>query len=329
MKARIVFFAVLFVVAPTANAWFFFFIPPGAIEKLQGKKGHNCVAAEAKVGDEFRSVNGDVLTVKSVSGTSTRCQQPERPVLAEIEYASSPTFSAKAGIEVPDGYKMQPLTDIQRFNGGLLMAKQSSPDCGVFVTSVKSEAVSDLDTYTANLLVAQAKRVDDAKQSEIEHFSINGLESRRFEVDGKIKNLYGTRYTYVTTVLQGSTEVVMVNAWSPTSKYDKKKPELIHIAETIVGLSPPIADNSSVSGQLPSSSSASKSPEFSHLAPPNSATPQAAKANAASPADGGATLSSPTDTVSERLKRLNELYKSGLIEKNEYEAKKAEILRSL
>ena len=63
-------FSALAGASTNANAWFFFFFPlPGA-----RSSGDTCVTESAKPGDTFRSANGNVATVKSLSGTSYRCK---------------------------------------------------------------------------------------------------------------------------------------------------------------------------------------------------------------------------------------------------------------
>jgi len=308
--------------ATQANAGFFYFFFPssGTIERLEGKKGQNCVGPGAKVGDQLHSVNGDVLTIKSLSGTSARCKKPEEPILAEMEFTVSTSFSAKAGLYIPDGYISKPLTNIQQFNGGLLIAKNDSTDSGVFVTSVKREVVSDLDTYANNLRTNQTKSLDDAKQTTVEKLNVNGLEARRFETDGKVRNLFGTRYTYVSTILQGDHEVVMINAWTPTAKYPQRKPELLHFSESVTGLSSAQSDGAvseHVQGDLETNQA---SPEITSDTDKKTSTEADKSASEKSTESG---------TAADRLRRLNDLYKDGLIDKADFDAKKAEILKSL
>ena len=76
----------------------------------------------------------------------------------------------------------------------------------------------DLDTYASNLRAKRSKSLDDVKQSDIEHLKLNNMDARRFVTDGEIKNLFGTRYTTVSTLLQGDNEVVLVEAWTPNSR---------------------------------------------------------------------------------------------------------------
>jgi hypothetical protein len=226
-----------------ANAWFFFFIPGsvvGAIgDAITGSEGDTCVAETAKIGDTFRSPNGNVATIKSLSGTSSRCAKAELPIRALVEYSMSSSFSSKAGIDLPEGYAPKSLTNLQRFNGYLLLASHNATDSGVLVTSTKRDVISEMTTYVTNLRPLQVKALDDAQQSEIEQLTINGMKAWRYETAGKAKNLFGTRYTYQMTVLEGAKEVLAINAWTTSGNYDERKAELSKLAWSVSGVEVP------------------------------------------------------------------------------------------
>lgn len=69
------------------GCWFVFI--PGSLmaavsDGITGAEGNHCVSAGAKVGDKVKMPGGGVATVKSLSGTSVRCQQPELPIRAML-----------------------------------------------------------------------------------------------------------------------------------------------------------------------------------------------------------------------------------------------------
>lgn len=68
---------------------FFFLIPGGLIQKaadgITGAEGDHCVSSSAKVGDRIGMPYGGSGEVKSLSGTSVRCTDPQRPIRARIE----------------------------------------------------------------------------------------------------------------------------------------------------------------------------------------------------------------------------------------------------
>lgn len=71
-----------------AGCWFVF-IPGSLLQKasdgITGAEGDHCVAATAKVGDRMGLPNGGMGEIKSLSGTSVRCTDPNKPIRARIE----------------------------------------------------------------------------------------------------------------------------------------------------------------------------------------------------------------------------------------------------
>lgn len=70
---------------------FFVFIPGSLIQKVSdgitGAEGDHCVNSSAKVGDKLTAPDGRIGEVKTLSGTSTRCTDPNRPIRARIEFS--------------------------------------------------------------------------------------------------------------------------------------------------------------------------------------------------------------------------------------------------
>ena len=68
---------------------FFVFIPGSLIQKasdgITGAEGEHCVVRLAKVGDKVLMPGGTQGEIKSLSGESSRCRDPERPIRARIE----------------------------------------------------------------------------------------------------------------------------------------------------------------------------------------------------------------------------------------------------
>lgn len=68
---------------------FFFFVPGSLIQKasdgITGAEGDHCVSSSAKVGDRTSMPFGGSGEIKSLSGTSVRCTDPQRPIRARIE----------------------------------------------------------------------------------------------------------------------------------------------------------------------------------------------------------------------------------------------------
>jgi len=83
-RTGLIFVSALLLTLPLQGC-FFVFIPGSVItavsDTLTGAEGNHCVRASSGVGDSIL-LNGVVHTIKSLSGTSTRCTNPQIPIRA-------------------------------------------------------------------------------------------------------------------------------------------------------------------------------------------------------------------------------------------------------
>ena len=74
-------------IIPLSGCWFIF-IPGSAVgaisDGITGSKWEYCVGNSVKVGDQIKNASGTILTVKSLSGTSSRCKEADKPIRAEL-----------------------------------------------------------------------------------------------------------------------------------------------------------------------------------------------------------------------------------------------------
>jgi len=211
----------------------------GISDSLSGAEGEHCVGQDAKVGDIVRKQNGETGTIRSLSGISDRCPQPGRRIRSLID---SSTFTSKVGINLPKFWALKRLTTQQKIGGGVLRAKNESliGDTGVYVGAMKrDESVSDVMAVAAKLRSGQASMLEESQQSEIEQITVNGLRAWRYEIIGKSKGLFSGKVTYLSTILEGDKEIVVVNAWTPTNIFEAQKDELNQLAKNITGIYPP------------------------------------------------------------------------------------------
>lgn len=68
---------------------FFVFIPGSLLSKasdgITGAEGEHCVVRQAQVGDKVLKPGGGQGEIKSLSGESMRCKDPDKPIRARIE----------------------------------------------------------------------------------------------------------------------------------------------------------------------------------------------------------------------------------------------------
>jgi hypothetical protein len=242
-----------------ANAFWIIF-PTAPLDKLSdlitGSEGEHCVRETAKVGDSITSRAGQSATIVSLSGTSFRhCKNSQFPIRAKLEFNYA--FSSKAGIDIPDEFEQKTLTNDQRFDGYILFAENSRENFGVTVSARPREYVAD----TLELLYGLAKNMestlDGGTNGDPERTEIDGMPAWRIEVTGKRRGFFGQRYTYMYTAIEGDKEIVVINTYSLTDDYEKRKAGLRKISESVRGLKTTVAE----SGPQPAESQAEAATE--------------------------------------------------------------------
>jgi hypothetical protein len=342
--------AALALTSSNANAWFFFFIPGSVTSKigdvLSGAEGENCVAASAKIGDVITSPSGNTATIKSLSGTTSRCQNPNLPVRALLGFQYN--FSSKAGLEIPEGYEQRSLTDTLRFQGFILKAENPSKRTVFLVNTRKRDAKTDPKAIMHSISENMARMVDDPKMGSEEELTINGMKALRFEMTGKNKGIFGPTYTYLVTTLVGTNELLTINAYAPVDGYPNEKEGLAQLAAGVKGLLDPVDASTLAETPVPAVTAVDQLPGAAPVTPtapvvqaqtathaPISAAPLPAPAPV--PAQAIPIASAPatdtggnsTDLTVKKLRELDKLHKDGILNKSEYDDKKKELLKAL
>ena len=183
------------------------------------RKDQICVAESLNVGRSFKNPNGDLLTVKNLSGKSAMCKKPATPILAEVEFIASATWQSTLSIELPEGYKQLDLTEKERFDGTRLRAVNKSKDVYIYVQSWdRRRTVQLFDLYVDAEKRDWATRGVKTKQTDTEKLVIHGAKAQRWETEIPGSGFLAPSYTHVTTDLLGRSEVVYIDVMTLTRR---------------------------------------------------------------------------------------------------------------
>lgn len=329
----------------SACAWFFFFIPgsaPRAVaDAFTGAKGNICVKEGTQVGQILTSGNGNTAKVLSLSGTSSICQNPTLPIRAELEFTYN--FTSRAGIDLSDDFQPGTINDLERFNGWLLKAtSKNTQNHGIQISATTKKANLNIETVANSIEQASLKnaRLKDVASARTEKLTINGMPAVRFEISGTLSGIFGQRITYQYTILEGDNEIAVVNVYAPIAYMESNRQELQKVTERVSGLrsadaaSPPVVAppiQPAIPIQTPTAPSAlsiGDQPTDSTVLPvsPATTTPRNESVSVTTPSNS---LPSNTEISANKLRELNKLYKEGILNQQEYEAKKQEILKGM
>lgn len=201
------------------------------------RKDQICVAETLNVGQSFRNANGDLLTVKKLSGKSPMCKKPAIPILAEVEFSASATWQSTLTIELPEGYTQLDLTEKERFDGARLHAVNKAKDVGVYVQSWdRRKRVQLFDLYVDNDKRDWATRGVKTKQTDTEKLKIHGAPAQRWETEIPGSGFLAPSFTHLTTDLLGQSEVVYINVTTQTKRFPALREEIKKIGESLAGL---------------------------------------------------------------------------------------------
>ena len=140
----------------------------------------------------------------------------------------------------------------------------------------------------------QSKLLNDYRVVTLNESTINGLKSVTYEASGQIKSASGKNWTYMTAIIEGSTEIAVFEGWAETANIEQYRSTFAALPATIGGLTPVASPSTPLAVQPP--------PPLQPDAP---------------------------DFVAEKLRRLQQMLKEGLITPDDFEAKKREILKDL
>ncbi len=234
-----------------ARAFFFIFIPSSLTSKLgdaiTGAEGENCVASTLMVGDKLTLAAGNTAIVKSLSGNSSRCSDTRYPVRASLAFDI--TVSSNAALKLPEGYVVKSISDAERFDGTLVHAENYSKRSGVIVSAIPRTPLGNAGAIAQCVAASISSRTNDAESSPAAVTEVNGLRALRFEVEATNRGMYRSRYTHVVTVIEGATEIVVVDAYALTFRINEDRQDLQQIAFAISGVAPGVEYPSARSDQ--------------------------------------------------------------------------------
>jgi hypothetical protein len=241
------------------------------------------------------------MKVKSLSGTSSRCTDSSTPIRALLEPDDSPvlpqqqTQTTKAKMDFTDGWAQKDLTNNLKTGGTLLLVRNETLATTLSIFTTKRSAITNTVTYVKTRLNSQMSNLTDATQTEITEMVINGAKVWQAEVTGNLKSGPKSQFTFMLTFFEGSDEIVLVSAYSPSAAFPNAKSDVQRVLDTLTGIVP---------------------------------TPELVKYRSAPLLTDQAPLLS-TSEGSQKLTNLKSMLDKGLITQQDYDTKKAEILKAM
>jgi hypothetical protein len=188
-----------------------------------------------------REVFSECMTAKGYNVTPADGSAPTGPAIpspSEAAVADQATPSQVPGadqlsIALPTGFELKPTTDTLRNDGVVFYAINRTVDVGLMVIPVRHEGITDLRAFAATRKASQVDRLKDATSSEVILLEVGGHHAARYRATGTFGKV---KLTYVTTLIEGQQEIVLMNAWTGATNAIQQMPMLESLARTVSGI---------------------------------------------------------------------------------------------
>lgn len=337
--------------ASPAYAWFIFI--PGSVtgaisDAITGDSGEHCVSRGASVGDVITDVAGGRWRVESVSGESMRCTSADKPIRAKLIPAgvadrqphkplvsTTSLLPGKYEVTLSSDWRKQAIPSELRSKGVTGSYLHESGEWGLMYSSVSRVSYA-LNLWSfANYADSLPHQLVSAKQTKLEESKVGEHSIYSTEREGTLEQK--GRYRYLRTVFASGDDYVLLEQWTRAEAFDAYRLRMVQLAHSLAGLDADrVAGGQPIVGEraaevnrdraLNTRSSAvvrdvpvaSESTEKPAPLTTSFSVPRSVK-------DPGQVGLDPAT----RLSKLKELFDKGLITKEEYAAKRSEILSGL
>jgi hypothetical protein len=137
-------------------------------------------------------------------------------------------------LALPPGFEMKAVPDNLKSGGAIFFATNRTLDIGLSVIPVRREGITDLMAYSLTRKATHMDRLKDATSSEVTRLEVRGHNATRYSVTGTYSNV---KFTYVTTLIEGRDQIVIVNAWTGTTNAQQQMAVLEILADGVSGIS--------------------------------------------------------------------------------------------
>lgn len=179
---------------------------------------------------------GTPLALASHSDCVDRMQAAGYRAVNEGSVAPKPSAdAAKVDLKLPEGWERKSLTETMVSGGASVFAVNKASDTAVLLSVARREGVTDLMAYAMSRRANQESKLLNPQSTEITRLDMNGRLAFRFEVAGYSKG--GLKVTFLYTIIEGTEQLAVVNAWTKSIDYPQQKEALEGLALKLVGLS--------------------------------------------------------------------------------------------
>jgi len=171
--------------------------------------------------EKVSSIENAFLLLKPIAANSVGALMAKRFCIKKTETTVEKT-KAKTEIDLPEGWMQTQISDALRNSGIESVAVNRTIGAGLRYWTFSKNSVGTASGYSKIAQDAMISGLKEAKASEILETSINGNRAYSFEVTGIADG--GTKFTYLTSIIEGLNSIVRLDVFIPVGNYlDYKK----------------------------------------------------------------------------------------------------------
>lgn len=146
---------------------------------------------------------------------------------------STPTspFAGKFSLALPNGWEQRAIPDELAKTGAFFFAVDTTDDCGVAMSAVSRNQVTDISAFAESLRAAQVSKLRNAQSSAVSKAQVGTMVAYRFTVTGEAPN--GVVVTLLHTVLEKDLAVIDISAWTSVANFQAQRSSLEALASDI------------------------------------------------------------------------------------------------
>jgi hypothetical protein len=144
-------------------------------------------------------------------------------------------FQSALTIDLPEGSTQLDLAEKEKFDGMRMRVLNKTLSLNIKVQSWERQPNGrfDLKAYADAKRKSQAAGLTVA-QTEIESLTVHGAPALRWEMETKPWSPIAAHATWITTVLAGDSEIVLVDIWGPTKSVTQAREKIRAVGESVV-----------------------------------------------------------------------------------------------
>jgi hypothetical protein len=136
-------------------------------------------------------------------------------------------------MSLPPGFVMQSVPDKLKSVGAVFYATNRTLDIAVTVIPLRHEGITDLRAFALTKRASQSDWLKDATSSEVTGLEVGGRNAERYKATGTYNNV---NITYLSTLIEGNSEIVFVTAWTGATNAQQQMSVLEGLADTVSGI---------------------------------------------------------------------------------------------